>query len=62
MNLNEDKTELTNRFALPTTGFKRGFRFLGYNFMSTYKGTSTKSMDKLKDTVRDITNAHKASA
>lgn len=47
MKLSEDKTKLTN--------FKRGFRFLGYNFIGKYKGISTKSLDKLKDTVRDIT-------
>ena len=44
MKLSEDKTKLTS--------FKRGFRFLGYN---KYKGISTKSLDKLKDNIRDIT-------
>lgn len=47
MKLSEDKTKLTN--------FKRGFRFLGYNFKGKYKGISTKSLDKLKDNIRDIT-------
>lgn len=47
MKLSEDKTKLTN--------FKRGFRFLGYNFKGRYKGISTKSLDKLKDNIRDIT-------
>lgn len=47
MKLSEDKTKLTN--------FKRGFRFLGYNFNGKYKGISTKSLDKLKDNIRDIT-------
>jgi group II intron reverse transcriptase/maturase len=47
MKLSEDKTKLTD--------FKRGFRFLGYNFNGKYKGISTKSLDKLKDTVRNIT-------
>ena len=47
MKLSEDKTKLTN--------FKRGFRFLGYTFKGKYKGISTKSMDKLKDTIRDVT-------
>ncbi|UJS20854.1 MAG: group II intron reverse transcriptase/maturase [Candidatus Brocadia sp.] len=47
MKLSEDKTRLTN--------FKRGFRFLGYNFMGKNKGVSMKSLDKLKDAVRDIT-------
>jgi Retron-type reverse transcriptase len=47
MKLSEDKTRLTN--------FKRGFRFLGYNFMGKDKGVSMKSLDKLKDAVRDIT-------
>ncbi|KXK29146.1 MAG: hypothetical protein UZ01_02311 [Candidatus Brocadia sinica] len=40
MKLSEDKTKLTN--------FKRGFRFLGYDFSGKYKGISTKSLDKLK--------------
>ncbi|MDN3513068.1 MAG: hypothetical protein NG747_01555 [Candidatus Brocadia sp.] len=40
MKLSEDKTKRTN--------FKRGFRFLGYNFAGKYKGISTKSLDKLK--------------
>jgi len=47
LKLSEDKTKLTN--------FKRGFRFLGYNFINKYKITSTKSLDKLKETVREIT-------
>jgi len=47
MKLSEDKTKLTN--------FKGGFRFLGYDFKGRYKGISTKSLDKLKDTIRDIT-------
>ena len=47
MKLSEDKTRLTN--------FKQGFRFLGYNFMGKNKGVSMKSLDKLKDAVRDIT-------
>lgn len=47
MKLNEDKTKLTN--------FKRGFRFLGYKFNGKYKGISSKSMDKLKDNIRNIT-------
>lgn len=47
MKLSEDKTKLTN--------FKRGFKFLGYDFKGKYKGISTKSLDKLKDTIRDIT-------
>lgn len=47
MKLSEDKTSLTN--------FKRGFRFLGYSFMGRYKGISHKSLDKLKDNVRQIT-------
>jgi group II intron reverse transcriptase/maturase len=47
MKLNEDKTKLTS--------FKRGFRFLGYNFNGKYKGISKKSLDKLKDNIRDIT-------
>ncbi|MBI2447081.1 MAG: group II intron reverse transcriptase/maturase [Candidatus Omnitrophica bacterium] len=47
LKLSEDKTKLTN--------FKRGFRFLGYNFIGKNKGISTKSLDKLKDIVRDIT-------
>ena len=47
MKLSEDKTKLTS--------FKRGFRFLGYNFNGKYKGINTKSLDKLKDNIRDIT-------
>lgn len=47
MKLSEDKTKLTN--------FKRGFRFLGYKFNGRYKGISSKSMDKLKDNIRNIT-------
>ncbi|MBI1870345.1 MAG: group II intron reverse transcriptase/maturase [Chlamydiae bacterium] len=47
MKLSEDKTSLTN--------FKRGFRFLGYSFMGKYKGISHKSLDKLKDNLRQIT-------
>jgi len=47
MKLSEDKTELSN--------FKRGFRFLGYNFIGKYKGISSKSMNKLKDNIRNIT-------
>lgn len=47
MKLSKDKTDLTN--------FKRGFRFLGYNFIGKYKGISNKSMDKLKDNIRSIT-------
>jgi len=47
MKLSEDKTKLTN--------FKRGFRFLGFDFKGKNKGISMKSLDKLKDTVRDIT-------
>ncbi len=47
LQLSEDKTELTN--------FKRGFRFVGYHFIGTYKGISAKSLDKLKDNVREIT-------
>ncbi len=47
LQLSKDKTELTN--------FKRGFRFLGYHFIGTYKGISDKSLDKLKDNVRNIT-------
>lgn len=47
MKLSEDKTKLTN--------FKRGFRFLGYKFNGKYKGISSKSMDKLKDNIRNIT-------
>lgn len=47
LKLSEDKTELTN--------FKRGFRFLGYDFTGKYKGISSKSMDKLKDNIRNIT-------
>ena len=47
MKLSEDKTKLTN--------FKRGFRFLGYNFSGNYKGISMKSLDKLKDNIRNIT-------
>ena len=47
LKLSEDKTKLTN--------FKRGFRFLGYNFINKYKGISAKSRDKLKDTIRVIT-------
>ena len=46
INRGEDKTKLTN--------FKRGFRFLGYDFKGGYKGISMKSLDKLKDTIRDI--------
>ena len=33
----------------------RGFRFLGFDFKGKNKGISTKSLDKRKDTVRDIT-------
>jgi group II intron reverse transcriptase/maturase len=47
LKLSKDKTELTN--------FKRGFRFLGFHFIGTYKGISNKSMDKLKDNIRKIT-------
>ncbi len=47
LKLSEDKTKLTN--------FKKGFRFLGYTFKGNYKGISTKSMDKLKDTIRNVT-------
>ena len=47
MKLSEDKTKLTN--------FKRGFRFLGYDFKGKNKGISMKSLDKLKDNIRDIT-------
>ena len=47
MELSKDKTELTN--------FKRGFRFLGFNFSGKYKGISVKSMDKIKDNIRNIT-------
>jgi group II intron reverse transcriptase/maturase len=47
LKLSKDKTELTN--------FKRGFRFLGFHFIGTYKGISDKSMDKLKDNIRKIT-------
>lgn len=47
LKLSEDKTELTD--------FKRGFRFLGYKFIGKHKGISTKSMDKLKDNIRQIT-------
>ncbi len=47
LKLSKDKTELTN--------FKRGFRFLGFHFIGTYKGISDKSIDKLKDNIRKIT-------
>lgn len=47
LKLSEDKTKLTN--------FKRGFRFLGYDFIGRYKGISIKSLEKLKDNIRDIT-------
>jgi len=47
LKLSEDKTELTN--------FKQGFRFLGFKFKGKYKGISSKSMDKLKDNIRNIT-------
>jgi RNA-directed DNA polymerase len=47
LKLSESKTELTN--------FKRGFRFLGYHFVGRYKGISNKSMDKLKDNIRNST-------
>ncbi|MDR4508440.1 MAG: hypothetical protein MRJ65_09435 [Candidatus Brocadiaceae bacterium] len=47
LELNKDKTELTN--------FKRGFRFLGYTFTGKYKGISNKSIEKLKDNIRNIT-------
>lgn len=47
LKLSKDKTELTS--------FKRGFRFLGFHFIGTYKGISAKSMDKLKDNIREIT-------
>lgn len=47
MKLSEGKTKLTN--------FKRGFKFLGYDFKGRYKGISMKSRDKLKDNIRDIT-------
>jgi group II intron reverse transcriptase/maturase len=47
LKLSKDKTELTN--------FKRGFRFLGFHFIGTYKGISAKSMDKLKNNIRKIT-------
>ncbi len=47
LELSKDKTNLTN--------FRRGFRFLGYNFSGNYKGISAKSLDKLKDTIRDVT-------
>lgn len=47
LKLSEDKTELTN--------FKRGFRFLGYDFIGGNKGISSKSMDKLRDNIRNIT-------
>ena len=47
MKLSEDKTKLTS--------FKRGFRFLGFDFKGKNKGISMKSLEKLKDTVRDIT-------
>jgi hypothetical protein len=47
MKLSEDKTSLTN--------FKRGFRFLGYSFTGKYKGISHKSLGKLKDNIRSIT-------
>ncbi len=45
---------MTKPPALPSN-FKRGFRFLGYHFIGTYKGISAKSMDKLKDNIREIT-------
>lgn len=47
LKLSEDKTKLTN--------FKRGFRFLGYDFIGKYKGISGKSLNKLKDNIREIT-------
>ncbi len=47
MELNKDKTELAN--------FQRGFQFLGFRFINRYKGISQKSMDKLKDNIRQIT-------
>lgn len=47
LKLSEDKTKLTN--------FKRGFRFLGYDFTGRYKRVSRKSMEKLKDNIREIT-------
>jgi len=47
LKLSEDKTKLTN--------FKRGFRFLGYDFIGRYKGISNKSLDKLKENIRNIT-------
>ncbi|MDR4509848.1 MAG: reverse transcriptase domain-containing protein [Candidatus Brocadiaceae bacterium] len=47
LELSKDKTELTN--------FKRGFRFLGYTFTGKYKGISNKSIEKLKDNIRNIT-------
>jgi len=47
LELSKDKTNLTN--------FRRGFRFLGYNFSGSHKGISAKSLDKLKDTIRDGT-------
>ena len=50
MKLSEDKTELTD--------FRRGFRFLGFQFNGRYKGMSKKSLDKLKDNIREITKRH----
>jgi group II intron reverse transcriptase/maturase len=47
MKLSEGKTELTD--------FKRGFRFLGFQFIGRYKGMSQKSLGKLKDNIRSIT-------
>ncbi len=47
MELNKDKTGLAN--------FQRGFQFLGFRFINRYKGISQKSMDKLKDNIRQIT-------
>ncbi|QII11984.1 hypothetical protein KsCSTR_26050 [Candidatus Kuenenia stuttgartiensis] len=37
-----------DEYKTKLTSFKRGFRFLGYNFNGTYKGISTKSLNKLK--------------
>ena len=47
LKLSKDKTELTD--------FKRGFRFLGYDFLGRYKSISQKSLDKLKDNLRHRT-------
>lgn len=47
MKLSEGKTNASN--------FKKGFKFLGYRFINKCKSISSKSLDKLKDNIRNIT-------